>query len=425
MVNHPDGREELLRGAGKDATDLFNEVHRWVNIESMLSKCVVGKLLPSFIKPVLPSVINLKNGVMEQISKPGNRVQVPRPAAKPLPTFDWFQTPDIVSLCVYTKTSNLQPYDVAFDLTPLTFTGYINTSAGVFKINLSFFNKVVPECTPKILVRTGKVEFVVPKCTKQLWPSYGKAEIHHCQILNTQVWIKSKLIHREKLNHNTWSLSLQLDDSFKCNVPVGGHVSLRIDEKISAKYTPLISSIFGSESVPDMSNKLHFIIKVYPKGNFTSRLKDIQLDQVVMVSLPESPFGIQKIEGRQKLLCLAAGTGITPMVRLVREALNRDSFKEVKIIFWNRTEADMLLNEEFNLLATQDPRFHVTHVLTSPSEKWRGSAGRVNKKQIEEFLGTTDQSFTCICGPTDFTTSCIKYLSELHYPESSIYAFLG
>ncbi|RWS13640.1 cytochrome b5 reductase 4-like isoform X5 [Dinothrombium tinctorium] len=41
---HPGGVDELMRGAGKDATDLFNDVHRWVNVESMLSKCLVGRL---------------------------------------------------------------------------------------------------------------------------------------------------------------------------------------------------------------------------------------------------------------------------------------------------------------------------------------------------------------------------------------------
>lgn len=39
---HPGGEEELMKGAGKDATELFNEVHMWVNFESILAKCLVG-----------------------------------------------------------------------------------------------------------------------------------------------------------------------------------------------------------------------------------------------------------------------------------------------------------------------------------------------------------------------------------------------
>lgn len=39
---HPGGVGELMRGAGKDGTKLFGEVHPWVNYEGMLQACLVG-----------------------------------------------------------------------------------------------------------------------------------------------------------------------------------------------------------------------------------------------------------------------------------------------------------------------------------------------------------------------------------------------
>lgn len=45
MDYHPGGWDELIKGAGKDGTKLFNEVHSWVNYESMMSACLVGKLV--------------------------------------------------------------------------------------------------------------------------------------------------------------------------------------------------------------------------------------------------------------------------------------------------------------------------------------------------------------------------------------------
>lgn len=42
---HPGGGPELLRGAGKDGTRLFGEVHPWVNYEGMLASCLVGILV--------------------------------------------------------------------------------------------------------------------------------------------------------------------------------------------------------------------------------------------------------------------------------------------------------------------------------------------------------------------------------------------
>lgn len=38
------GPEELMRGAGMDATQLFDKVHPWVNYDSLLAKCLVGPL---------------------------------------------------------------------------------------------------------------------------------------------------------------------------------------------------------------------------------------------------------------------------------------------------------------------------------------------------------------------------------------------
>ncbi|PHH66258.1 hypothetical protein CDD81_7851 [Ophiocordyceps australis] len=42
---HPGGIPELMRGAGRDGTKLFGEIHPWVNYESMLSACMVGLLV--------------------------------------------------------------------------------------------------------------------------------------------------------------------------------------------------------------------------------------------------------------------------------------------------------------------------------------------------------------------------------------------
>jgi cytochrome-b5 reductase len=46
MDYHPGGVEFLMRGAGIDATDLFDEYHKWVNLDNMLKGCFVGHLVP-------------------------------------------------------------------------------------------------------------------------------------------------------------------------------------------------------------------------------------------------------------------------------------------------------------------------------------------------------------------------------------------
>ena len=42
---HPGGVEELMKGAGKDCTSLFNKKHAWVNFEAFLKNCYIGPFI--------------------------------------------------------------------------------------------------------------------------------------------------------------------------------------------------------------------------------------------------------------------------------------------------------------------------------------------------------------------------------------------
>mmetsp|Transcript_4040 Transcript_4040/g.12308 ORF Transcript_4040/g.12308 Transcript_4040/m.12308 type:complete len:152 (+) Transcript_4040:88-543(+) len=43
---HPGGVDMLMKGAGRDATALFEKYHRWVSPEVLLRPCLIGVLVP-------------------------------------------------------------------------------------------------------------------------------------------------------------------------------------------------------------------------------------------------------------------------------------------------------------------------------------------------------------------------------------------
>ena len=59
MDFHPGGWDELVKGAGRDATDMFNEIHKWVNYQGMMEACLVGKLVDGPSQEKLPSLPSL------------------------------------------------------------------------------------------------------------------------------------------------------------------------------------------------------------------------------------------------------------------------------------------------------------------------------------------------------------------------------
>jgi len=100
MEYHPGGWDELIRGAGKDATDLFNEVHRWVNYESMLAACLVGKLVDDHHSPSNQAEKAGEKAEEAAFSRPS------LPSAKPgEPLKRWCISPSLLYLFDYALTN--------------------------------------------------------------------------------------------------------------------------------------------------------------------------------------------------------------------------------------------------------------------------------------------------------------------------------
>ncbi|VDO46782.1 unnamed protein product [Onchocerca flexuosa] len=58
LVFHPGGVEQLLRAAGTDGTDLFNQTHAWVNYDTMLKTCFVGTFIGDRYKLSQPKTVD-------------------------------------------------------------------------------------------------------------------------------------------------------------------------------------------------------------------------------------------------------------------------------------------------------------------------------------------------------------------------------
>lgn len=119
---HPGGAAELMKGAGKDATSLFDEAHAYVNIDQLLAKCFVGPLrntvtlnlkdswsnmdlrpsssLASVLK--FPSVLSASSEGLNKFDKFETPAQSQN--IEVIPRFDWIQKTSELSIYYYTKS---------------------------------------------------------------------------------------------------------------------------------------------------------------------------------------------------------------------------------------------------------------------------------------------------------------------------------
>ncbi|XP_054869587.1 cytochrome b5 reductase 4 isoform X3 [Amphiprion ocellaris] len=381
MDYHPGGEEELMKAAGKDATDLFDQVHRWVNYESMLKECLVGRMAAkgsTALKAIIPPP---PTGLVPSTS-------VAPPDKDSRPRYDWFQTDVTVHLVIYTKRKIPSSGCTTVDLEARVLQVEVLLGKMSYIIHLCLAGEAEASVAVHTANSVGKIQITMRKQAKGKWESLGQPLEFH----NT--------FQRKKDR----------------------------DTEVVRPYTPVDQNLTGPTQHSLQESDLYLMIKVYPDGVFTQHLNTLHIGDHLSVSSPEGTFSLHRLLDATNLYLLAAGTGFTPMVRLIHLALqDMDGIRKTKLLFFNRREEDILWHSELDELAANDARFQVEYILSEPSESWTGRNGRVTESVLNEFLIRPQGSkcYVCTCGPTAFTELTTGLLKQLNFSEEELHAFQG
>lgn len=432
MLYHPGGPEELMQAAGKDGSYLFNEVHRWVNIESMLGKCLVGKMVGIPLNKATSRLFQLrKESFDSSSSERSSNTADSFPTEKPLPfsaflehtgqvkpRFDWFQTDSRLTIVVYTKWEEIMHQHIIIDKKNLTFFVTIFVKDYSYEIHVELEAAISDNYVVK--VGKGNVNIVLEKVNLGYrWTDIGKHLSGH------DSWIKTvnkdlrfrncKLLSKSPVSHDTYVFGFHLPEGCRMSIPIGYHVYIRGNVNqmdITRPYTAALSSLDPTMQDPRVEKGIVFylMIKIYKDGLLTPYIDSLVLGDILQISTYEGTFNLVELDSCSHLTMFAAGTGFTPMICLIYRSMieNADSKSKVTLVFFNKTEKDILWRSSLDkLLQENKERFTVHHVLSQPSNDWNGLKGRINEELVKKILAAEFQAdinmLVCICGPTAFT----------------------
>ncbi|XP_032507030.1 cytochrome b5 reductase 4 isoform X1 [Phocoena sinus] len=433
MEYHPGGEEELMSAAGSDGTDLFDQVHRWVNYESMLKECLVGRMA---VKPAFPKDYHeekrLLNGMLP-------KSQLTDPLAKEgpsSPSYDWFQTDALVTIVIYTKQKDINLDSVIADHRDDSFRAETVIKDYSYLIHIALSHEIQEDFSVRVVENVGKIEIVLKKKENTSWKCLGHPLENHNSLIPKKdtglYYRKCQLISKEDVTHDTKLFCLMLPPSTHLQVPTGLHVYFKLTitgTEIVKPYTPVSDSLFSEFKEPVLPNNkyIYFLIKIYPAGLFTPELDHLQIGDYVSVSNPEGNLKISQFQDLEDLFLLAAGTGFTPMVKVLSYALTHiRSLRKVKLMFFNKTEDDIIWRSQLEKLAFKDKRFDLEFVLSVPTSEWNGKRGYISPALLSEFLKRsldTSKVLICICGPMPFTEQGMKLLHDLNFSKDEIHSF--
>ncbi|CAE6432451.1 unnamed protein product [Rhizoctonia solani] len=209
-------------------------------------------------------------------------------------------------------------------------------------------------------------------------------------------------------------------------LPVGQHVYVRLKRKdtgemVQRAYTPV--SREREVGHIDLLVKMYLPTGEYPQGGKMSiGFNQLVVDDTIELKGPLGSFvwngngfalwkGVEHRVRNIGLIC--AGSGITPILQVLRSVLEDDVNHEVTLwlVDSNRTEQDILCRDELLSFAERKGRIKAHFTLSkSPAEGWSFSTGRIDDEMMKAHLPSPDTPDTLIliCGPDGLVQHTVK-----------------
>ena len=137
---------------------------------------------------------------------------------------------------------------------------------------------------------------------------------------------------------------------------------------------------------------------------------------------PIGGYFVWKAGDDRPLLLVAGGSGIVPLMAMIRHHAAAGSTASVRLLYSSRSLDDVIYRDELANLSAGGVRLQVSHTLTrSQPPGWEGYSRRIDGEMMAEVAWPRkDSPAVFICGPTAFVETAAGLLLESGYDASWI-----
>ncbi|MFO0706347.1 MAG: NADH-cytochrome b5 reductase [Nitrospira sp.] len=235
----------------------------------------------------------------------------------------------------------------------------------------------------------------------------------------TRIKSKTPLAYRiigiQQDTHDTKTLRFALAADATLDMLPGDHlyVHATIDGKtVKRPYTP--------SSLPGATGSFDLTVKRYETGTMSRYLHTLRVGDDVLMSGPNS--GGHWVDGMAtKAGFVAGGSGITPMIAIIRWILATRQPVDLRLLYANKTEADIIFRDEWDRAAREHANFRCYHVLGQPPAGWSQGVGRLTETILREQLPPPGSgTVVFLCGPPPMVDAVETTLKAIGYAENAI-----
>lgn len=187
----------------------------------------------------------------------------------------------------------------------------------------------------------------------------------------------------------------------------------------------LLRRAYSICSSPD-SGELRVAIKEVDKGRFSHFANQVlKPGDLLNVAGPEGRFVLETNEKHQKdYLAIAAGSGITPVISMIKAVLQNESKSRFALIYGSKSSDKTIFKKELDsLVASSDGRLKVQYVYSKIISD-KALFGRIDGKMVKGLLKSDFSGYNFdtyfLCGPEEMIDDTKKVLLKNGVKEEAI-----
>ncbi|WP_448550792.1 MOSC N-terminal beta barrel domain-containing protein [Thalassotalea montiporae] len=182
-----------------------------------------------------------------------------------------------------------------------------------------------------------------------------------------------------------------------------------------------VNAVYTLSSSPTRNQSLTITVKRVPNGKVSNFLHDhFNVGDEILAKAPNGKFHLGNIS-QQRILLLSAGSGITPMLSMLKALTDQCDNREVIFFHSARSEKDLIALDEITALAKQHGNCKLHFTLTqSALPQWQDFQGHLSASMLAVIpdIGSLD---AMVCGPQGFRDSAKDLLMAAGLPESQFH----
>ena len=133
-----------------------------------------------------------------------------------------------------------------------------------------------------------------------------------------------------------------------------------------------------------------------------------------------------KKENKKAYVAFAAGSGITPLLSIIKTTLVTEPRSQFTLVYGNRTKASIIFKEELEALKDKFlSRFRLIHVLSREKTDLPLTSGRIDGEKcnllFDKLIPIQKTSEVFICGPEELIFTVRDFLLEKSFPKEHIH----